>query len=29
MTQSDISDLGLLPYKLTPEPHFAGRKSLM
>jgi len=24
-----MSGLGLLPCKLTPEPHFAGRKSLL
>ena len=25
----DMSGSGLLPCKLTPEPHFAGRKSLL
>jgi len=24
-----MSGSGLLPCKLTPEPHFAGRKSLL
>jgi len=28
-TKADISCAGLAPCKLTPEPHFAGRKSLM
>jgi hypothetical protein len=27
--KADISGSGLLPCKLTPEPHFAGRKSLL
>jgi hypothetical protein len=27
--KADMGGLGLLPCKLTPEPHFARRKSLM
>ena len=27
--EADISGSGLLPCKLTPEPHFIGRKSLL
>jgi hypothetical protein len=27
--RTDIKGFGLLPRKLTPEPHFAGRKSLL
>jgi len=27
--KADMGGLGLLPRKLTPEPHFAGRNSLM
>jgi hypothetical protein len=27
--KADMSGSGLLPGKLTPEPHFAGRKSLL
>jgi hypothetical protein len=29
MTQSDMSGLGIIAIKLTREPHFAGRKSLL
>jgi hypothetical protein len=27
--KADMSGSGLLPCKLTPEPHSAGRKSLL
>jgi hypothetical protein len=27
--KADMSGFGLLPRKLSPEPHFAGRKSLL
>ena len=27
--EADMSDLGLLPCKLTPRPHSADRKSLL
>jgi hypothetical protein len=27
--KADMSGSGLLPCKLTPEPHFASRKSLL
>jgi hypothetical protein len=29
LTQSGHGHSGLLPCKLTPEPHFAGSKSLL